>query len=192
VPLLLIAGLPLTTASVSPSAPWWANPILAGIFVLGGALTAFVSTWFSDRRRLRREDLRQWDKEIREGYVRVSRSVEVIADTFYSYFPDPPHSLFQEAYRVAQPSVNEIRDVHANFTIIAQQRTIERLKDIDELAQTILATLHDGIRPKKAIYLELRDAATNFLVAVKANLRIENIEPTRKRRRLSSWLQRWL
>ncbi|WP_437770618.1 hypothetical protein [Arthrobacter sp. KNU40] len=46
-------------------APWWGVPLLAGIFVLIGALAAFLSTRASDRRKSKNEDARRYDEEIK-------------------------------------------------------------------------------------------------------------------------------
>ncbi|MFJ3322000.1 hypothetical protein [Curtobacterium sp. NPDC086286] len=57
------------------TAPVWQGPLLTGLFVLAAAgLTAgvaFFSLWLSDRRKLRREDQRQWDSELKQSYVTI-------------------------------------------------------------------------------------------------------------------------
>lgn len=63
------------------AAPWWATPIVAGIFLVIGSTLALGSTWLSDRRKLRRDDLRQWDREIRDGDIRVSRVAKIVRQT---------------------------------------------------------------------------------------------------------------
>jgi hypothetical protein len=45
-------------------APWWAVPVIAGCFAIFGALVAFVSASLSDRRKGKRDDRRQWDKQL--------------------------------------------------------------------------------------------------------------------------------
>ncbi|MFB9443455.1 hypothetical protein Dvina_40810 [Dactylosporangium vinaceum] len=46
--------------------------MIADVFLLIGALIAFLSTAASDRRRVAREDRRQWDKAIRDAGVDIA------------------------------------------------------------------------------------------------------------------------
>src|SRR5579885_1893176 len=70
--------------AVVQAAPWWGVPLLAGTFLLLGAVIAFVSTYFSDRRKLAREDQRQWDKEIRDLYMQMSAQCALITQFRHS------------------------------------------------------------------------------------------------------------
>ncbi|MFS2028981.1 MULTISPECIES: hypothetical protein [unclassified Curtobacterium] len=71
------------TSSPSPlhivmdgTSPVWLQPLLTGAFVLAAAIItagiAFLSLRASDKRKLAREDKRQWDREVREVYSMVA------------------------------------------------------------------------------------------------------------------------
>ncbi|WP_146244899.1 hypothetical protein [Curtobacterium sp. MCBD17_028] len=53
------------------SAPVWQAPLLTGVFVLAAAIIALMSLYFSDRRKLKREDQRQWDGDLKRAYLAI-------------------------------------------------------------------------------------------------------------------------
>ena len=55
-------------------------PLIAGSFLLIGAVIALVSTALSDGRKMRREDRRQWDQQVRDAYNRVRELCSQISD----------------------------------------------------------------------------------------------------------------
>jgi hypothetical protein len=57
-------------------APWWAVPVIAGCFAIFGALVAFVSASLSDRRKGKRDDRRQWDKQLLDAYSDTVKQLE--------------------------------------------------------------------------------------------------------------------
>jgi hypothetical protein len=62
----------MTLAQVATIAtPWYAQGILTGCFVVTGATIALLSTYFSDKRRQKREDRQRWDTAIWETSSRV-------------------------------------------------------------------------------------------------------------------------
>lgn len=79
-PSLRPSAVPTPTPSQSPSVihvvmdgatPVWQGPLLTGGFVLAAALIALVSLYFSDRRKLEREDRRQWDGDLKRAYLAI-------------------------------------------------------------------------------------------------------------------------
>lgn len=71
--LLILAASP--AAIPAPSSPNWQTALTQGGFLIVGALIAFTSTWFSDRRKLRREDDRQWNAELKASYMAIAVAV---------------------------------------------------------------------------------------------------------------------
>lgn len=66
-------------------APWWGVPIIAGFFLLVGAVIAYFSLKASDDRKALREDQRKWDDVIRlearkflTSTAQVSKALEVL------------------------------------------------------------------------------------------------------------------
>jgi hypothetical protein len=58
------------------TAPWWYVAALAGAFTILGGVITLTGGYFSDRRKLRREDDRRWDDNLR---MAASEYVESIA-----------------------------------------------------------------------------------------------------------------
>ncbi|WP_161952669.1 hypothetical protein [Actinoplanes sp. TFC3] len=57
--------------SSSATTPWWAIPLVAGLFAFFGVLLAQVVTLWIERGRNRRDDRRRWDQERRTLYARI-------------------------------------------------------------------------------------------------------------------------
>lgn len=86
--MIAAAATPLPTPSPSPVLvqlvndgavpPWLAlvvAPLLTGAFVLAAARIALKSLEASDRRKLDREDRRQWDNELKAIYVAIAKLI---------------------------------------------------------------------------------------------------------------------
>ncbi|MCZ7438834.1 hypothetical protein O7598_20645 [Micromonospora sp. WMMC241] len=55
--------------AMSSQPPWWAVPVVAGIFAVGGVTVSQLVTMFLDARRARREDSVRWHAERRRIYA---------------------------------------------------------------------------------------------------------------------------
>lgn len=73
--LLVLAASPAAAPGATTSGPGWQTALTQGGFLIVGALIAFTSTWFSDRRKLKREDDRQWSAELKASYVAIAAAV---------------------------------------------------------------------------------------------------------------------
>ena len=73
--LLVLAVSLAATPGSTPSSWSWQTAATQGGFVVVGALIAFTSTWASDRRKLKREDDRQWNAELKASYVAIATAV---------------------------------------------------------------------------------------------------------------------
>lgn len=71
--LLVLAASPAATPGSTLSSPNTA--IVSGCFLVLGAAIAFTSTYLSDRRKLKREDERQWNAELKASYVAIAAAV---------------------------------------------------------------------------------------------------------------------
>lgn len=70
--LMVLAASPAASTASGAS---WQTALTQGGFLIVGALIAFTSTWFSDRRKLKREDDRQWSAELKASYVAIAAAV---------------------------------------------------------------------------------------------------------------------
>jgi len=168
----VLYALPVATSSP----PGWTTSLIAGGFALFGAGVAFTSTWLSDRRRLKRDDLRQWDKEIRDGYIRASRATQVICATRFLFTVG--HQDFAGASEAAEKALHEIRSVQSEFTVIALPETNESIDYLGLTAQRYVARLRGNIRPTDLDAEIVQNARDRLLASVKGNLRIDHLPPT--------------
>lgn len=77
--------VPIVINMPESSSPWWGVPVLAGIFLLVGAVIAYLSLKASDNRKAAREDQRRWDDVVRiearkflSSTAQVSKALEVL------------------------------------------------------------------------------------------------------------------
>ncbi|MBT1631517.1 hypothetical protein [Curtobacterium flaccumfaciens] len=59
-------------------APFWLAPGLTSIVVVIAALIAYLSLRASDKRKLQREDQRQWDHRLTDAYVEILTALEPV------------------------------------------------------------------------------------------------------------------
>lgn len=120
--------------------PPWLVPLLTGAFVLAAALIALLSLYLSDRRKLAREDRRQWDREIRETYLEISADVELLRLILAnSYNRLPSINRFDE------PGVEEARNrVFRNcreLELIAPKSVVEAANAVSGSLDELLVAL---------------------------------------------------
>jgi hypothetical protein len=162
-------------APTAASAPWWGVPVIAGCFLLTGALVAFLSTAASDHRKLAREDRRQWDKEIRDSYLEIAKNVNEIADFRWSHVVSDEEKLAR--YETGALVHYKIRGQGDLLRIIGTRPLVERVETLESSCSQIVASWHDGINPNKYLYRELRGALGELLNTVKSEIRVERYKP---------------
>lgn len=65
-PLTYLAG-----QAVTPSAPWWGVPVVAGCFLIVGAVLGFLFNRLQDKQRAEREKHQRWDQNVLDHTSRV-------------------------------------------------------------------------------------------------------------------------
>lgn len=61
------------------TAPWWGVPLIAGAFLVIGALLTYVLTNLNDRRKEQREDSQKWHDQLRSEAAQLISLVHQIA-----------------------------------------------------------------------------------------------------------------
>jgi len=164
---------PPAAASV---APWWGVPVIAGAFLLTGALIAFISTSISDRRKLAREDRRQWDREIRDSYIEISNQVNLINNYQYRSIGESD-KIKRARYEAGAAALGTIRQEVERLEIIAIDLVISRARDLESSCQTIVSRWHDGINGDKFDYRSMRGGLGELRHAVKDGIRLKRYKP---------------
>jgi hypothetical protein len=177
--LTLVSMQTTTTTPTAPdavvdAAPWWGVPLVAGLFVLFGALIALLSAFLSDRRKLRREDQRQWDREIRDLYVAAMRETAVIRDGWRSL--RQKSALERQDMETCWEAQDRLRDIGRSMEIIGAPATITALDELQEAVHGVVSNMHDLVFDKEE-YRKIRPAEDAFLKAVKRNLRVDEHRP---------------
>ena len=77
---------PVLVQLVDPNAaPVWQAPLLTGAFVLWAALIAVLSLWWSDNRKRKADDQRQWDEDLKKSYLKVQKLTSGLRDALWAY-----------------------------------------------------------------------------------------------------------
>ncbi|MBT1631519.1 hypothetical protein [Curtobacterium flaccumfaciens] len=120
-------------------APVWLAPLLTGLFVLAAALItagiAFLSLRASDRRKLEREDRRQWDNELKAAYVTIAAQVSEVRKARAS--GHPVAGTNPGLLTVAAAALIAIREQTLLFELIAPPPVIAAGKKVSEGVLTI-------------------------------------------------------
>jgi hypothetical protein len=111
--------------------PWWAGSLLTGTFVVFAALIAFLSLRASDKRKLAREDRRQWDLLIKDGYISISTSIERLFE-LERILPQAEDSEdFDSVLDSARAILGDLRTRAAEWELIApiqMQNSLQRVR----------------------------------------------------------------
>jgi len=151
--------------------PWWWTGALTGFFVLLAAFVAFMSLRASDKRKLSREDRRQWDSLIKDGFVTASTLIdELVALHTLKGKLHMPDASPDEAER-AQEIVASLYATANEFDLIANEATGMAMFEVAIAAKAVEFNLSHGIHTSHG-HLELVTSSQNLIAEVKKNLRI--------------------
>lgn len=169
-----LAGALSRQAPSAPSVPWWGVSVVAGTFLLVGALIAFTSTALSDRRKLAREDRRQWDKEIRDAFVEISSHVDDIIEYRHLWIEDVDRRTRYEAGSAALAGIRRQQDL---LEIIGSAALIVRVAELYAACGHVVAVWHDLVNPPKQAFRDVTAARGELLNTVKSELRMDRYRP---------------
>jgi hypothetical protein len=168
----MISPVPIALAPAAPVpglAPWWGVPVIAGGFLLAGAVLAFLSTSLSDRRRLNREDRRLWDREIRDSYLEITRYFGRITAFRYQVLADEEDR--RSRYQAGAEALAGLREQVAMLEVIGTPALIARAHELEDRSAAVVALWHELINPGKPEYRALNTARNELLDAVKDSVR---------------------
>lgn len=115
--------------------PWWASGALTGAFLLIVAIIAFLSLKASDKRKLEREDQRQWDILIKDAYLQAASDISSILQlTLKQYETDSPGVSLAKATQARDRLQNRGREFH----LIAPKAS-EAMDDVAHKAATLIS-----------------------------------------------------
>jgi hypothetical protein len=126
--LLVLAASPAATPGSTPSSSTTA--IVSGCFLVLGATIAFTSTYFSDCRKLKREDERQWNAELKASYVAIAAAVN---DCYLEAARIRAGSSEQRLTAVMGPTEKAMRTIQGQvrlLELIARQPVIDAAKAV--------------------------------------------------------------
>jgi hypothetical protein len=160
--------------------PWWWGGALTGSFVVIAALVAFFSLKASDRRKLSREDRRQWDVIIKDGFISTSTAM----NSLVLLSADHTDVLDEDAYGEVVAQAESIR-----LAFEARRSEWELIAADETVAAFIKFARAAGQYSETAVIAQEKDvnvlphviALTELRKAVQRNIRV--VSPINRRAR---------
>ena len=171
---------PETVQAAAEAAPWWGVPVIAGAFLVIGALLGFLFNWIADARKAKREHTQRWHDEVRKlsvEAVAAARAVheESVIEVGLHEVPDPDDqpkadgeiALSRER---AQAAYDKLLELLGGMNLVAPDEVNNALSEMASKAFNVKIS-----QPYQASESrdELRPAVTAFLVAVRKHLGVE-------------------
>ncbi|MDB6425899.1 hypothetical protein [Curtobacterium sp. 20TX0008] len=155
-------------------------PLLTGGFVLIASLIAVASLYYSDTRKMRREDQRQWDAELRGNYVRIIESLEPLQKTLALLPASAGEADLVPVREGLWEAIAILRQTRLVLDITANRGVVEA---VDKLQQKLASmwisakTESDALEPTRSWgahhHLELNSLMSGLRRAVRAELRVD-------------------
>lgn len=126
------------------TAPWWGVPLIAGGFLVVGAVLAFLATYITKNRELRRLDQARWDNDILEGTIRITDAIERLQ--WHLFVLSDPSDLgrdsfmldYCEAVLAVEGELRESQKICKRFKLITSGTTCGAAVNISILFDDIL------------------------------------------------------
>jgi dihydrodipicolinate synthase/N-acetylneuraminate lyase len=116
------------------SVPWWGVPLVAGFFALGGVLLSQLSNFWLERRRVKREDARQWHEHRRELYARFLGLCYNANTYIVTRVKD------SDWKNVSRDLLNQVSETRSEIELLASAPLIEAAKEINAALHRLHAT----------------------------------------------------
>lgn len=159
--------------SPTEPAPWWGVPVIAGGFLILGGLLAFTSTWLSDRRKLRREDRRQWDKVLLETYLRI---VELLPELRQTRWLQEGEAIMRRHSEMEKAQA-ELENFGHTVSLVADNQLLASFRALCDVTRVPVARAHDGLGIRAAENRAIGNAHSEFEGEVRRGLRITKHKP---------------
>lgn len=154
------------------SAPWWGVPVIAGGFLVLGAILGFIFNRLNDRRRERREDSTKWHSLVRE------LSAEIITHTDRVWElrgqASEPRPMTFGAEEARQKLAIELRAATNSLRDKANELMLLAPKDLSlAVGMLVHKTIHDENKENAAQIDEHSAVRRAFTDAVRQYLEID-------------------
>lgn len=138
----------------------WLAPLLTGVVVAGIAL---FSLWLSDRRKLRREDQRQWDADLKASYSAIAAEVRRVRTELG--LVRPGNEGTKALIHVTSESLAVVSDHIRLFELIASRPVIEASQAVNSFILNVW----------QRVVFDSDDVEADFAWAYKDYLNIEGL-----------------
>ena len=150
--------------------PWWWGGALTGSFVVLAALVAFFSLRASDKRKLAREDLRQWDILIKDRVIAIEPAIEWVMNISETW--DTQTETLRASSRAAAVSLTErLSDLETEFLLIAPDDVYTATANLLDASRKLDRAFRLGTNISVAEG-DFAIAHVDFLLAIKKGLRL--------------------
>ena len=158
---LLAQAAPQVTQA---DAPWWGVPLIAGLFALGGVLLAQGSSYFSDRRKAKREDALRWHTDVKALSVKVLAECGVAYRALHNREP----SLID--MKSAADAIDTALATFAELKMIAPRVLIKDMIRLENAFVEYVTTDETDISRRDGLGIVYDHTRREFIMAVRRGL----------------------
>lgn len=164
----------LEQAATVAAAPWWGVPVVAGSFLVIGAVLGFWFNRLQDDRKAKREHDQRWYEHVRslsaEAVALISEYISVahrVVERNETDENDDPDAVFAPAQEV----FNRLSAVYGQLTLVAPKELDDAMERIMNEALGLSGAFYrgDGLGPASTA---LGDAGTEFIRRVRSYLKV--------------------
>lgn len=176
-----------TAAHAIQSTPWWGSAVLAGLFVLagavaGGALT-FLNGWLAQSRANRREDRLRWVRDMREVSADFAAGCHDLEDAALLLH----NARIRDRDAISESHRNELwgRIVNAQHVLVRSSSIISLIApdEIADQAHEVLARANEVAQNCETtefdyseIQIEYSEACADFIMLTREHLGVDLAE----------------
>jgi hypothetical protein len=159
------------------SSPWWGIPVIAGLFLLIGAVVSYLSVKASDSRRAKVEAKIRWHEEVRKfsaQAVSAARIVEAEAK-FQRRFESSPRAEIsdKDADRLnasttrANEAHKELERLEGDLALVAPNNVIVAMIQMETASHSVTNSWGEDLEPQRK---RLEKVTLDFVVEVREYL----------------------
>lgn len=163
----------LTNASV---APWWGVPVIAGSFLLIGAVLGYFFNRAQDNRKAKREHAERWYDHVRALSARAVSTTREYVDATYRIGdqegrdPDAPND---KEFAPAAEVFSRLQGIWGELALVAPKSLEQAMRRIIDAAHEVrVAYYRDEL--DQEVYSRVSAAGTAFMDDVRAYLKVDD------------------
>lgn len=172
--IMFAEELACAEAASDVGAPWWGVPVVAGAFLLLGAILGFLFNWFLEGRKQKRELRARWDANLLDHTSAVTTLTKTLALAARDYHVFEKRE-FDEA---TAPSAAKMHNAYGDLQRECDLLSLVAPPVVRDAAKKVMERAWPIVRLKETddlieVYESLQDAADDLAAEVRKHFGIK-------------------